>query len=182
MMKSGDILIYESPKPTKIRALTWFAAALMVFCAVAAKFVFEHMVENEGSTELASLTARLVMSTVIVSIGISVFAAMLIYLTYYTTRLKTNSRGDVIYVETLRLFGTATRTLKSSQIDSSAYHHGQLNLVRAPSVDAPWFWVKVVSGKGFLLDLHGTVLEVDALTRILTADWEKSVANLPMAD
>ena len=49
-------------------------------------------------------------------------------------------------------------------------------------VDAPWFWVKVVSGKGFLLDLHGTVFEVEALTRILTADWEKSVANLPMAD
>jgi hypothetical protein len=178
MVKSTDILIYESPKPTKIRALTWFAAVVMVFCAVAATFVFEHMTENEGSPELASLTMRLMMSTIIGGIGIGMFAAMLIYLTYYTTRLKTNARGDQIYVETLRLIGTATRTLKSTQIDSSAYHHGQLNLVRAPSVDAPWFWVKVISGKGFLLDLHGTVMDVDALTGLLTANWRKPIDHL----
>ena len=181
-MKSRDILIYESPSPGKIRALTWFTAVVMVLCAVAAVFVFEHMLDREGSPELASLSLRLVMSVVIISFGISVFVAMLIYLTYYSTRLTVSARGDVVFVETLRLFGTATRTLKSTQIDSSAYHRGELNFHSGHSVDAPWFWVKVVSGKGFLLDLHGKVFDVDALTALLTANWKKTIANLPVAD
>lgn len=177
-LKSNDILLYQSPPPTKVLALTWFAAVVMIFCMVAAVFVFENMIDREGSTELAPFAIRLAMSGVIGSIGVSFFVAMLIYLSYYTTRLTRSRRGDQIHVETLRLLGRATRTLKSSQIDSSAYHHGQLDLVRGPSVDAPWFSVKVVGGKGFLLDLHGTIVDVDALTEMLTANWKKPIEHL----
>jgi TMEM70/TMEM186/TMEM223 protein family len=176
--KPAGILLYESPSPTKVLVLTWFAGAVMVFCAVVAKFVFENMIDAEGSTELSPIGIRLAFAGVILSIGLSFFGGMLFYLTYYTTCLTRSKTGDLIYIETLRLFGRATRTLKPSQIDGSAYHHGQLDLIRAPSVNAPWFSVRVVRGKGFLLDMQGKIVDADLLIEVLTANGKKPIEHL----
>lgn len=130
---------------------------------------FQHMTSDSHSMELAPLWQRIAFLTVIAFISIVFFAGMLIYLRFYCTRLVLLAGDQQIRVETLRLFGRHERILDSNRISSTSYHEGKLDtgVFWVPSVDAPWFWVTVGGGRGFILDLQGQFPEAETLATIL---------------
>lgn len=166
-LPNGDLLLYESPPPAKIQALTWGMAVLAAACLPAAWATFWHMTAEAGSPELAPLAARVTLALVIAGFGLGSWAGMMVYLTVYTTRLSRVAGTDTVCVETLRLWGRSTRTLPASHITSAAYHRGKVDSMHGPSVDAPWIWVKVAGGRGFLLDMQGEIVDRRGLRRLL---------------
>ncbi len=169
-MQPTEQVLFESPPVGRIRALTWGAAALIPPGLLWSSFILQHMTAHEDSPELASLTARIVMAICVSGFCIGLFAAMALYLTYYTTRLTQLAGGLFVEVETLRLFGRHVRTLPVSQIASASWHRGKVDYASGQSVDAPWFWVKVTGDKGFLLDAQGQFFDDKVLDALLTAN------------
>ena len=126
---------------------------------------------DEFSSETSLFWTQILLSAFIAAIGIMFFGGMMLYLTYYTTRLSLLPDTDQVHVETLRLWGRRVRTLSSNQVESTAYHEGKVSYSSAaPSVKAPWFWVKVHGGKGFLLDIQGDFFDIDAIAKLLSAN------------
>ena len=173
----GDGLLFQSPSPLKIQILTWAFGAVQAFCLVAAYWCFTTMVTEVGDAALAPLWQRLLTAGFIVLAGLLFFGGMLVYLPFYTTRLWVVPGTDQVQVETLRLWGRRLRTLAMGDVASTAYHEGKVNYQAGHSVDAPWFWVKVKGGRGFLLDLQGEFFDTEALAQVLSANWTTPIGG-----
>lgn len=167
-MRTANRLLFESPPPGKIRAVTWFSAAVLAGCLPASYYTLTGMTQMPASPELAPLGTRLAVAALIAVLGGGFFGGMLAYLGYYTTRLTLADDASQVHVETLRLFGRQVRTLPISRIASTSYHRGQLAFPGGVSVDAPWYWVRVQDERGFLLDAQGTFADRGALAKVLS--------------
>lgn len=166
---AGDILLYESPSPWKIRALTWFLGLVMVFALWASVGVLRHMTADPELAMLAPLSWRITFAVIIAGIGAGFFGGILLYLRFYATRLSLSPQGEVVRVETLRLWGRRECTITASQIVASSFNRGRFSSDLRPTVevDAPWIWVRVRGARGFLLDAQGRFLEPEILGRLL---------------
>lgn len=177
--QNADLLLFESPSPWKIRALTVCFAAVLVFCAACSRDVLHHMTRNAISPELAPLSWRVAAAIIISGAGVAFFGGMLIFMRFYCTRLFQVAGQDQVRVETLRLFCRRERTLAASRIVSASYYRGKFSSDLRPTVqvDAPWFWVSVSGGRGFLLDVQGNFLESAALAKLLTANYTRPIGG-----
>lgn len=167
-MRTANRLLFESPAPGKIRAVTWFSAAVLAGCLPASYFTLTGMTQMPASPELAPFGTRLATAGLIAALGGGFLIGMLVYLRYYTTRLTLAENMTDVHVETLRLLGRQVRTLPIGRITSTSYHRGQLAFPGGVSVDAPWYWVRVQGERGFLLDAQGKFLDRDALAKVLS--------------
>lgn len=167
-MRTANRLLFESPPPGKIRAVTWFSAAILAGCLPATYYTLTGMTQMPVSPELAPLGTRVATAGLIAALGGGFLGGMLAYLGYYTTRLTLADDAAQVHVETLRLFGRTVRTLPISRITSTSYHHGKLAIPGGVSVDAPWYWVRVQGERGFLLDAQGKFFDRGVLGKVLS--------------
>ena len=152
---NSTLPIYEANGAPMVRLVTWFLFAVMVASLFAAQGIYQHMIAGDGSYELASHRDRIVWALIVGGVGVAMFVPMLFYLRVYAVRLLLLPDERRLRVTTLRLFGTHDRDVPFDALAQAGYHRGRWESIWTPSVNAPYYWVRVRGGNSFLLDLNG---------------------------
>ena len=153
-----------------VRFVTWFLCAVMVGSLFAAQGVYRHLLASDGSAELAPYGQRLTWALVIGGLGVTMFAAMVCYLRVYALGLLLLPDERRLRVTTLRLFGTRDRDVSFDALSKARRHRGRWNSMWTPSVNAPYYWVRVHGGGSFLVDVNGEFRNRKALDGLLALD------------
>ena len=169
MDTSATQLLYQSGREGRVRLLTWGSALLLLLTWLAGLWVYQNLLVGEEGAELAPQGTRVVAGVAVAVVGAVPLAGMLVYRRYYVVRLSYRPEMDRIEIETLGLSRPQVRLVESGLVVGARYHQGTLRLPGQVAVDAPWHWVRVEGGRGFLLDGRGRFAESELLQRILSA-------------
>lgn len=109
-------------------------------------------------------------AAVIGGLGVGFFLAMLAYLRRYAVRLLLLPETQHLRVTTLRLFGTDDLDVPFSALVQAKFHRGRWVSLWTPSVNAPYYWIRVTDGRSFLIDMRGEFRNRKGLDGLLGLD------------
>lgn len=117
---------------------------------------------------LAPLPVRLLWGVGVGSLGVLFAAGMWLYGRVYVARMELDQKAGKLHVRTLRFLGTRDRVFDVSDVVGSSQHKGKLDLVGAPSVNAPWTGVRIAGmSLPLIVDGQGEFPEPELSDRLL---------------
>lgn len=166
--------LYRSPSTARIRVVAWFTVAVMLGSLWAASGVLHHLTVANDSAELAPLPWRITAAAIIAALGVGLFGGMLFFLRIYSTRLLLLPYRQNLRLETLTIWGRREKTLPLALISRATYHHGRFSSAWRPTVEvnAPWQWVHLKRGTGFMLDARGEFIDRALAAKLLPASFQ----------
>jgi len=147
----------------------WF----LIGCAAASVYFGFHLFRTYGTNPadggvLASLSVRLCWAFALSALGIACALGMLVFARIYISRIEIDEARQNLLIYTLNLIGFKRQSVPVSQVRVGNFYGGRMVTGIAPTVDAPWYTVRIKGRKlPLILDGQGHTLDGKLLREVL---------------